>query len=147
MLTYDTILKIIKNGNPAPDRRVEKTETEWQQLLTPEQYRVTRQKGTESPMSSKLCSIYEPGIYACVCCHTPLFDSNTKYDSRSGWPSFTAPIKYNVVSYIDDSSHSMSRIETICSTCDAHLGHVFPDGPAPTGLRFCINGVALEKVE
>jgi peptide-methionine (R)-S-oxide reductase len=146
MLTYDTILKIIQNGNPTPYHRVEKTADEWRQLLTPEQYRVTREQGTESPLSSKLCHIYEPGIYACVCCHTPLFDSNTKYDSSSGWPSFTAPIKDNMVSYIDDSRHFTSRIETICSTCDAHLGHVFPDGPEPTGLRFCINGIALEKV-
>ncbi|MBP9837010.1 MAG: peptide-methionine (R)-S-oxide reductase MsrB [Candidatus Pacebacteria bacterium] len=146
MLTYDTILKIIQDGNPAPDRRVEKTDAEWQQILTSEQYRVTRERGTESPMSSKLCHIYEPGIYACVCCHTPLFDSQTKYDSRSGWPSFTAPIKDNVISYLDDSSLLMSRIETACSTCDAHLGHVFPDGPEPGGLRFCINGVALEKI-
>lgn len=146
MLNYDTILKIIQDGNPAPDQRVEKTANEWRQLLTPEQYRITRERGTESPMSSKLCHIYEPGTYACVCCHTPLFDSQTKYDSRSGWPSFTAPIKDNVVSYINDQSHTMLRIETICSTCDAHLGHVFPDGPEPSGLHFCINGIALEKV-
>jgi peptide-methionine (R)-S-oxide reductase len=133
--------------NPKPDRRVEKTDEEWKAQLNDEQYRVTRQAGTEAAFSSEMCSLFEPGVYRCVCCETELFDANNKFDSRSGWPSFTQPLKDNVVAYHGDHSHGMQRIETTCSTCDAHLGHVFPDGPEPTGLRFCINAVALDKVK
>ncbi len=92
-----------------------------------------------------MCGLFEPGIYRCVCCGTDLFDAGTKFDSRSGWPSFTQPIADNAVDYIGDHSHGMRRVETRCSTCDAHLGHVFPDGPAPTGLRYCINALSLRK--
>ncbi|MEK7642360.1 MAG: peptide-methionine (R)-S-oxide reductase MsrB [Patescibacteria group bacterium] len=145
MLTYNQVLNFSKNGNNVPPRRVEKTDEEWKKVLTKEQFEVTRQKSTELKMSSNLCTLYEAGIYACVCCDTELFDNNTKYDSQSGWPSFTEPIRDNVVSYHEDGSHGMSRVEVVCSVCEAHLGHVFPDGPMPLGLRFCINGVSLKK--
>lgn len=145
MLTYATIFKYLDVGNLAPDTRLEKTLDEWKKILTEDEYHVTREHGTEGRMTSGLCTLYEPGIYACVCCSTPLFDSGTKYDSHSGWPSFTEPLKDNVLAYHLDTSFSMERVEVTCSTCDAHLGHVFPDGPEPTGLRFCMNGVALKK--
>jgi peptide-methionine (R)-S-oxide reductase len=144
-ITYQKVLEYTQKGNEAPARRVEKTLEEWKDILTPEEFRVTRQQGTEARQSSEFCSLYEPGIYGCVSCSTELFDSTTKFDSYSGWPSFTVPVKSNVLSYYQDDTHSMIRIEVTCSTCDAHLGHVFPDGPEPTGLRYCINGVALEK--
>lgn len=132
-------------GNPAPDRRVEKTPTEWRQQLTTEQFRVTRQAGTERAFSSDMCNLFEPGRYRCVCCGTELFDAENKFDSGSGWPSFTQPLRDNVVAYFSDNSHGMRRIETRCNICDAHLGHVFPDGPMPSRLRYCINALALEK--
>ncbi|MCL4126663.1 UNVERIFIED_CONTAM: hypothetical protein GTU68_058553 [Idotea baltica] len=114
-------------------------------LLTSEQYRVTRCAGTERAFSSSMCSLFEPGIYQCICCETQLFDAQNKYESNSGWPSFSQPIKDNAVAYKQDSNHGMQRIECLCNTCDAHLGHVFPDGPEPTGLRFCINAVSIKK--
>ena len=145
MLNFEQILIYANTGNNPAPRVVNKSEDEWRSILTPEQFRVTRQKGTERQMSSNLCTLYEPGVYACVCCDTDLFDSNTKYDSRTGWPSFTEPIADNVVSYHKDESFGTVRIEITCSVCDAHLGHVFPDGPEPTGLRFCTNGISLKK--
>ncbi len=147
MLKWNDIIKYASEGNPAPDQRVEKSEEEWQSLLTREQYFVTRQKGTEPAYSSDMCSRFEPGLYTCVCCDTLLFDASEKYESGSGWPSFTQPLKDNVIAYIQDDTHGMSRIETVCNSCDAHLGHVFPDGPAPSGLRYCMNAVALKKKE
>lgn len=146
MLTYNQVLQFCKKGNNTPPQRVEKSEEEWKSVLTEEQFQITRKKGTEARMSSKLCTVYEPGIYACVCCGTHLFDSASKYDSKSGWPSFGEPITDTVISYHTDDSYGMTRIEVTCSVCDAHLGHVFPDGPLPTGLRFCINGISLVKV-
>ncbi|WP_040559367.1 peptide-methionine (R)-S-oxide reductase MsrB [Kordia algicida OT-1] len=143
MLTWKDIIHYATNGNKKPDTRVEKTEAEWKAQLTPEQFRITRLKGTESPFSGEHCSRYDPGVYNCVCCKTPLFDSNLKFDSSSGWPSFTEPVKDNVIDYIKDTSYGMVRVEVTCSTCDAHLGHVFPDGPEPSGLRFCINSESL----
>lgn len=147
MLTWKDIISFSVNGNPKPDRRVEKSESEWRNQLTPEQYRITRQKGTERPHSGALCSIYDEGQYNCVCCNTPLFDSTIKFDSSSGWPSFTQPIKENAIKYEKDSSFGMVRVEVMCNTCDAHLGHIFPDGPEPSGLRYCINSesMILEK--
>jgi len=141
------ILGFANNGNLAPDRRVEKTENEWKAILSPEQFRITRLKGTERAHSSDMCNLFEPGKYSCVCCDTPLFDSAEKFESGTGWPSFTQPVKENVVAYNKDRGFGMYRIETVCSTCDAHLGHVFQDGPPPSGLRFCINAVALRKTE
>lgn len=139
------VIKIANHGNPKPERRVEKTNEEWKKILTDEQYRITRLKGTERAHSSEMCTLFEPGVYVCICCKTPLFDSTTKFNSGTGWPSFSEPIKENAVAYFKDTSHGMYRVETTCNTCDAHLGHVFQDGPMPSGLRFCINAVSLEK--
>ena len=147
MHTWNDVIARANGDNPAPDRRVEKSNEQWRAQLTNEQYRVTRKAGTEPAFSSEMCSLFEAEIYRCICCETVLFDANNKFDSRSGWPSFTQPLKDNVVTYISDNSHGIQRIETTCSTCDAHLGHVFPDGPEPTGLRFCINAVSLDKVK
>ncbi|HEX2533162.1 MAG TPA: bifunctional methionine sulfoxide reductase B/A protein [Chitinophagaceae bacterium] len=143
-MNWNDVLNYTRNG-PAPDRRVTKSEGEWKQQLTPEQYRVTRQHGTEAPFTGEHCATYAPGIYACVCCGTELFDATRKFDSRTGWPSFTEPVKENVIGYRMDTSYGMQRVEVLCNVCDAHLGHVFPDGPPPTGLRFCINSASLQK--
>ena len=143
VLTWANVIHFATKGNPTPDRRVEKTEVEWKAILTPEQFRITRRKGTEAPHTGALCSIYEPGQYNCVCCNTPLFDSTIKFNSGTGWPSFTQPIKENVIKYEKDTSFGMVRVEVMCNTCDAHQGHVFPDGPEPSGLRYCINSEAL----
>ena len=140
------IIKYANNGSLKPDRRVEKTDAEWKAILTAEQYRITRQQGTESPHSSDMCSHFEPGIYSCVCCKTKLFDGSEKFESGTGWPSFTQPLKANLINYVKDTAHGMVRIEATCNTCDAHLGHVFPDGPEPSGLRYCLNAEALERV-
>jgi methionine-R-sulfoxide reductase len=146
-LTWADVIAIAREGNPAPERRVERTDEEWRARLTPEQYRVTRRAATERPFSSDMCSLFEPGLYACVCCETPLFDSEEKFESGTGWPSFTQPVERAAVAYFVDDSFGMRRVETTCNTCDAHLGHVFPDGPPPSGLRYCINAVSLRKVE
>jgi peptide-methionine (R)-S-oxide reductase len=146
MINWNDVIKYANHGNPEPPRRVEKTDAEWKEILSPEEYRVARQKGTERAHSSDMCTIFEPGKYACLCCGTELFDSTVKFDSGTGWPSFTQPIELNHVAYIKDVSFGMVRVETTCNVCDAHLGHVFPDGPAPSGLRYCINAVALKKI-
>lgn len=146
-MNWKDVINYANNGNLTPPRRVEKSAEEWKEILTDEEYYVTRQKGTERPNSSEMCSLFEPGIYACKCCDTLLFDANEKFESGTGWPSFTQPIQDNRIAHIKDTSHGMIRVETTCSVCDAHLGHVFPDGPAPTGLRFCMNAVSLKKVE
>jgi peptide-methionine (R)-S-oxide reductase len=146
MLNWNDILKLVKDGNPGPPRRLELTDAEWREQLTPEQYHVTREKGTERPFSSEMCSLFEPGRYACVCCDTVLFESGTKFESGTGWPSFTEAAAPDVIAYHGDRSLGTMRVETICNICDAHLGHVFPDGPPPRGLRFCINALALNKV-
>lgn len=147
MLTWNDILSYTKKGNPKADSVIVKTDAEWRAQLTPDQYRITRQKGTERPFSSEMCSLFEPGLYACVCCTTLLFNSEEKFESGTGWPSFTQPIRENVIAYHADNSFGMQRIETLCNTCGAHLGHVFPDGPPPAGLRYCINALALKKVK
>ena len=146
MLTWNDVVKLADTGNLPPPRRVEKTEAEWKQELTPEEFHVTRQHGTERAFSSELCSKFEPGQYACRCCGTLLFDAKTKFESGTGWPSFTQPEAANVIAYKVDRSYGMVRVETLCSVCDAHLGHVFPDGPRPSGLRYCMNAVALTKI-
>lgn len=147
VLRWRDVEALARGGNVPPPRRVEKTEAEWRAALTDEQYHVARRKGTERPFSSELCALFEPGRYLCLCCGTPLFDAQTKFESGTGWPSFTAPISPDVVAYHLDTSHGMQRIEATCNVCDAHLGHVFPDGPPPSGLRFCINAVSLRKAE
>jgi len=144
--TWHDIMQRASQGNLEPDQRIEKSEAQWQAQLSPAAYHVTRQHGTEPAFSSDMCTLVEPGLYACVCCATQLFDATEKFDSATGWPSFTQAIKPNVISYHLDTSHVMTRVETLCNVCDAHLGHVFPDGPAPSGLRYCMNAVALEKV-
>ena len=145
MLDWKDVMNFAGKGNPEPDTQVKKSDAEWKAQLNPEAYQVARQKGTERPFSSEMCNLFQPGRYACVCCDTLLFDSEEKFDSGTGWPSFTQPVKANAVAYHQDMSHGMSRIEALCNTCDAHLGHVFPDGPPPSGLRYCINAVALKK--
>ena len=144
MLTWKNVINFTVVGNPTPDKRVEKSEVEWKEILSPEEFRVTRKKGTEAPDTGALCSIYDAGKYICACCKTPLFDSTIKFNSGTGWPSFTQPITENAVKYIKDISFGMIRVETLCNTCDAHLGHIFPDGPEPSGLRYCINSVAMK---
>ena len=146
MLKWIDVIKFANYGNPTPDRRVEKTEDEWRDILMPEVFRITRLKGTERAHSSELCSLFEAGKYACSCCDTLLFDSGEKFDSGTGWPSFTQPLEENAVAYHKDTTHGMYRIEALCNTCDAHLGHVFQDGPMPSGLRYCINALSMKKV-
>jgi peptide-methionine (R)-S-oxide reductase len=148
MIDWKQVNKYAGKGNPEPPKRVEKSEEEWKKELTDEQFYVTRQHGTEQPGTGEYCATQKPGLYACVCCGTDLFDSNGKFDSsKSGWPSFTEPVQDNVVRYEEDYSLGMHRIEVLCNVCDAHLGHVFPDGPEPTGLRYCINSASLQLIE
>ena len=123
--------------------RITRTDEAWRRQLTPEQYRVTRQHGTERAFSNPLNAEKRAGMFKCVCCETPLFTSDTKFDSGTGWPSFWAPLAPDAVSEHEDRSWLMRRTEVRCASCAAHLGHVFPDGPRPTGARYCINGVAL----
>ena len=123
---------------------VRKTDQEWQKELSPDVYRVTRQKGTERPFTGALLDNKQEGVYRCGACGQPLFSSETKYNSGSGWPSYWAPIDEHAIEQETDRSHSMVRNEVVCSRCDSHLGHVFPDGPQPSGLRYCINSLSLE---
>ena len=123
--------------------KLDRADAEWRATLTPEQYRVLREGGTEPPFSGELLDVKDPGEFRCAACGEPLFDSNAKYDSGSGWPSFTEPSDSDKVSELSDVSHGMTRTEVRCARCDGHLGHVFPDGPGPNGQRYCINSAAL----
>lgn len=145
MLTWKDVLTLAEAGNPVPADKLVLSEAEWRSRLSPEQYRVTRQAGTERAFSSEMCGLFRPGRYACLCCGALLFDAAEKFDSGTGWPSFTQPATPAAIAYHADHSHGMTRVETVCNRCDAHLGHVFPDGPPPSGLRYCMNAVALAR--
>ena len=147
MIDWKQVEEYAKNGSPQPPKRVEKSAEEWKQELTGEEFQVARKHGTERAGTGEYCEAQEPGLYACVCCGTELFDSSEKFGSGSGWPSFTEAVQDNVIRYENDRSLMMNRVEVLCSVCDAHLGHVFPDGPEPTGLRYCVNSASLELVK
>lgn len=146
-MNWNEVVDFTKKGSLTPPKRVVKTDEEWKKLLTPEVYYITRQKGTERPFTGEYCERHDPGKYACRCCGTPLFDSTVKFESGTGWPSFTGAVAEDVIRYEGDESHGMIRVEVMCNVCDGHLGHVFPDGPPPTGLRYCINSASIVKME
>ncbi|MFT2008602.1 peptide-methionine (R)-S-oxide reductase MsrB [Pontibacter sp. 13R65] len=147
MLRWLDILRYATYSNPEPDWRLEQPEEAWKAQLTPAQYAVMREKGTEPPYRNTYCRSYAPGTYACRGCGSLLFQSEAKYHAISGWPSFRHPITKGAVKYAFDKSHRMSRIEAMCNVCSSHLGHVFQDGPAPFGLRYCINSTSILLLE
>jgi peptide-methionine (R)-S-oxide reductase len=148
--SHDGKVAAAEDGKEAPDmtneNKIVKSDEEWRKELTPEQYRVTRKAGTEPAFTGEYWDAKTPGTYACVCCGQPLFDSDTKFDSGTGWPSFYEPVDSQAVDEKEDNTLFTRRTEVLCSRCDAHLGHVFEDGPKPTGLRYCMNSAALKLV-
>ena len=143
MQTWNDVIRLANHGSPAPDKRVEKTDAEWQAQLTAEQYHVTRQHGTERAFTGEYCEAHEAGLYACICCGTPLYDSRTKFESGTGWPSFYAPATVTSLKVASDNTFGMSRDEIVCARCGGHLGHLFNDGPKPTGQRYCMDSDAM----
>ncbi len=135
--------KTAGTATTAPTRKIERSEAEWRQHLTPEQYHVLREKGTERAFTGALVNNHADGLYHCAACNAPLFRSGTKFESGSGWPSFFDPVSPDAVQLHEDTSYGMRRVEATCAACGSHLGHVFPDGPKPTGQRFCINSASL----
>jgi peptide-methionine (R)-S-oxide reductase len=146
VMNWNDVVRLATKGNLQPPKRLVRTEEEWKKTLSAEEFFITRKKGTERAFTGEYCEAHEPGLYACRCCDTVLFDSRTKFESGTGWPSFAEPVDPHVVKYTNDASYGMVRIEVECNVCDCHLGHVFPDGPKPTGLRFCINSASIKKV-
>jgi peptide-methionine (R)-S-oxide reductase len=142
-MNWNDVINYATKGNPTPDRREEKSDAEWMKALSPDVFRITRKKGTERAFTGEYCEAHDPGLYGCRCCGTLLFDSTQKFESGTGWPSFNEPVKDNVIKYEMDKGHGMTRVEVMCNVCDCHLGHVFPDGPKPTGLRYCINSASI----
>lgn len=146
MLQWNDVIRFAKQGNPKADQRVEKSESEWRALLSEKEFYIMRKKGTEHAFTGEYCEAHDPGLYACRGCGSHLFDSGLKFESGTGWPSFTQPVKESAIAYHSDSSFGMVRVEVLCNVCDAHLGHVFPDGPAPSGLRYCINSASITLI-
>jgi len=147
MINWNKVIGFATHGSPDPDRRVEKTEQEWREILTPEQFKITRLKGTERAGSGVFCSSHDAGKYHCICCDNELFNATIKFNSGTGWPSFTEPIRENAVKYLKDNAFGMVRVEVMCNNCDAHLGHVFDDGPEANELRFCINSESIDLIK
>jgi peptide-methionine (R)-S-oxide reductase len=147
MIDWKQVNDYAENDNPEPPRHVEKTEAEWKDELTDEQFQTMRKSSTDRPHEGEYCEAHEPGLYACGGCGTELFDASEKFASGTGWPSFTEPVEEDVILYEIDRSMGMNRIEALCNVCDAHLGHVFPDGPKPTGLRYCLNSTSLQLLK
>lgn len=145
-MTWTEVIKYAETGSPEPERRVVKSDEEWRRILPDDVYMIARMKGTERPFTGEYCEAHEPGTYACVCCGTVLFDSERKFESGTGWPSFTKPASENVIKYANDRTYGMHRVEVMCNVCDGHLGHVFPDGPPPSGLRYCVNSASIKKI-
>ncbi|HEY0907696.1 MAG TPA: peptide-methionine (R)-S-oxide reductase MsrB [Methylophilus sp.] len=143
MLKWKNVLKLAREGNYEPNYKVRKSPRAWRDELDEEVFAITRLSATERPFSSEMCQAFAPGLYACACCQQELFNAGQKFSSASGWPSFDQPLAPNAIAYFEDVSHGMERIEVKCNVCDAHLGHVFPDGKTESGLRYCINGKAI----